>query len=133
MILKKTTPPENEATQQHMSILEMSVELSCVVSFTSIVVRLLLLNAGSHGVELPVDVLACSDPAEDLTSLLAAALLEEPAGALREEEEADELHHGRDAGQAQHVPAGGEIQRAETQIWVFLSSFLAFHPHKINF
>lgn len=92
--------------------LETIIELLHVSSFTSVTTcrRILLLNAGSDGVELALDAPASSDPAENLARLLAAALLEEPAGALWEEEEADELHHGRDAGEAQHVPAGGESQ-----------------------
>lgn len=73
--------------------------------FTSTRLFLLFLDAGSDGVVLLVHVLASSDPAENLTALLAPALLEEPAGTLRQEEEADELQHGRDNGQTQHVPA----------------------------
>lgn len=78
-------------------------------SFTSISVRLLL-NAGSDGFILQVNVPASSDPTENLTSLLATALLEEPAGALGKEEESDELHQSRDTGQTQHVPTGQEIE-----------------------
>ncbi len=83
-------------------------------SFTSTRLFLLFLDAGSDGVVLLVNALASSDLAENLTGLLAPALLEKPAGALRqEEEEADELQHCRDNGQTQHVPAvwrerGGE-------------------------
>lgn len=84
---------------------------------------LLLLDAGSDGVELPFDALASSDPAENSTSLLAAALLEEPAGALGKEEEADELHHGRDAGKAQHEPSGRDIHRVNNGISVALLGF----------
>lgn len=92
-----------------MSIVETSestIELSHPLSFTSATARLLplLLDAGSDGVELLLDALASSDPTENLPSLVAAALLEEPARTLGEEEEADELDHGRDAGQAQHEP-----------------------------
>lgn len=71
----------------------------------------LLLNAGSDGFILQVNVPASSDPAENLTSLLATALLEEPAGALGKEEESDELHQSRDTGQTQHVPTGQEIKK----------------------
>lgn len=79
-------------------------------SFTSIGERLLL-NAGSDGFILQVNVSASSDPAENLTSLLATALLEEPARALWKEEESDELHQSRDTGQTQHVPTGQEIEK----------------------
>lgn len=62
-------------------------------SLTSTSLLLLFFDAVSDGFVLHVNVLASSDPAENLTGLLAPALLEEPAGALRQEEEADELHH----------------------------------------
>lgn len=126
-ILKNTRLPENKATQQHVTVLELSeesVELSPVAPFTCVAIGLLLLDAGSDGVVLLVDVLPSSDPAEDPASLLGAALLEEPAGALGKEEEADELHHGRHAGQAEHVPAGRETQRVADQSGYFCSVLL---------
>lgn len=73
-------------------------------SFTSTRLFLLFLDAGSDGLVLLVNALASSDPAENLTGLLAPALLEKPTGGLRQEEEADELQHSWDNGQTQHVP-----------------------------
>lgn len=73
-------------------------------SFTSTRPFLLFLDAGSDGVVLLVSAPASSDLAENLTGLLAPALSEKPTGALRQEEEADELQHCRDNGQTQHVP-----------------------------
>lgn len=73
-------------------------------SFTSTRISLFFLDAGSDGVVLLVHVLASSDPAENLTGLLAPTLLQEPTGALWEEEEPEELQHSRYDGQAQHVP-----------------------------
>lgn len=73
-------------------------------SSTSTSLFLLFLNAGSDGFILRVNILASSDPAENLTGLLAPPLLEEPAGALWQEQEADELQHCWDNGETQHVP-----------------------------
>lgn len=75
------------------------------LNFTSTGLFLLFLDAGSDGFVLCVNALASSDPAENATGFLAPALLEKPAGALRQEEEADELHQRWDDGQTQHVPA----------------------------
>lgn len=71
--------------------------------FTSTRLFLLFLDAGSDGVEFLVDILASSDPAENLTGLLAPALLKKPAGALWQEEEAHKLQCSRDNRQTQHV------------------------------
>ena len=82
-------------------------------SFTSTRLFLLFLDAGFDGVILRVNALAPSDPAESLTGLLAAALLDKPAGALWQEEEADELQRCWDDGQTQHVPMVWRERRRE--------------------
>lgn len=108
-IRKITRPPKQQATTRQINI-KTSCRLTSVRSslfprrhFTSSR-PLLLLDAGSDHVVLLVDAPLPSDPAENLAGLGGPALLEEPAGALRQEDEADELQNRWDNGQAQHVP-----------------------------
>lgn len=118
-ILKITSPPKQQARIKTIlnTILNVCTKHGFVTSrqnsfshccsqktFTSARLFLLFLDAGFDGVILRVNALAPSDPAESFTGLLAAALLDKPAGALWQEEEADELQHRWDNGQTQHVP-----------------------------
>ena len=80
-------------------------------SLTSTTVFLLLVDAVLDAVKLLVDVLVSSDLAEDPARLLGQPSLDEPARALRQEEETKELDHGRHHRKTQHVPGdrgGGE-------------------------
>lgn len=116
-IRKITIPPEEQAAKIYSfngRIINITTVVFCLFvvvllfiylkSFTSTSLFLLFFNAGSDGFILHVNILASSDPAENLTGLLAPPLLEEPAGALWQEAEADKLHHCRDNGETQHVP-----------------------------
>lgn len=76
-------------------------------SLTSSTVLLLFLDAVFDAVVLLVDVLVSSDLAEHAAGLLGQPTLDQPARALWQEEESQELKHSGNHRQAQHVPGGG--------------------------
>lgn len=68
---------------------------------------ILLVNAVLDAVVLLVDVLVTPDLAKHTASLLRQPVLDQPAGALRQEQEADKLENSREHGKTQHVPVSG--------------------------
>lgn len=65
---------------------------------------LLLVNAVLDAVVLLVNVLVTPDLAEHSAGLLRQPALDQPAGALGQEQEADKLDYCREHRKAQHVP-----------------------------
>lgn len=82
-------------------------------SLTSSTVLLLFLDAVFDAVVLLVDVLVSSDLAEHAAGLLGQPTLDQPARALWQEEESQELKHSGNHRQAQHVPGGGGREHME--------------------
>lgn len=68
---------------------------------------LLLVNAVLDAVVFLIDVLVAPDLAEHTASLLRQPALDQPAGALGQEQEADKLENCREHRKTQHVSASG--------------------------
>lgn len=96
---------------------------------TSSAVFLLFLYAVFDAVVLLVYVLVASDLAKHTPGLLGQPMLDQPARALRQEEESQELEHSREHRETQHVPGGGGKEgtrgvRQELFVW---KALIAIH------